>query len=163
MMELKSICKLKVIYLLRYGSEKKRIVAISGELRNGRISRLLNVWSGKITDYYYIEQMTKTLTISTENKYLTLINVFTVDPPNQQKLIDLLTTATETTVSHVKGFISSALHSSLDGKKVTMYAQWESLEDYQAMRDNSMASPYLDQALGIASFDPGNYAVVKTF
>ena len=107
--------------------------------------------------------MTKTLTISTENKYLTLINVFTVDPTNQQKLIDLLTMATETTVSQIKGFISSALHRSLDGKKVTMYAQWKSIEDYQAMRNNSMASPYLDQALGIASFDPGNYAVVRTF
>jgi len=107
--------------------------------------------------------MTKTLTISTENEYLTLINVFTVDPTNQQKLIDLLTLATETTISHVKGFISSALHSSLDGKKVSMYAQWESIEDYQTMRSNPMASPYLDQALGIASFDPGIYAVVKTF
>jgi quinol monooxygenase YgiN len=107
--------------------------------------------------------MRKTLMISTENKYLTLINVFSVDPANQQKLIDLLTMATETTVSHVKGFISSALHSSFDGKKVTMYAQWESIEDYQAMRNNSVASPYLDQALKIASFDPGNYAVVKTF
>jgi quinol monooxygenase YgiN len=107
--------------------------------------------------------MTKTLTISTENEYLTLINVFTVDPANQQKLIDLLTMATETTVSHVKGFISAALHRSLDGKKVTMYAQWESIEDYQAMRSNTMASPYLDQALGIASFDPGIYALVKAF
>jgi quinol monooxygenase YgiN len=107
--------------------------------------------------------MTKPLTISTENKYLTLINVFTVDPGNQQKLIDLLTMATETTVSHVKGFISSALHKSLDGKKVTMYAQWESLEDYQNMRRNAMASPYLDQAVEIASFDPGMYALVRTF
>jgi quinol monooxygenase YgiN len=107
--------------------------------------------------------MIKTQTISTENHYLTLINVFTVEPANQQKLIDLLTMATETTVSHVKGFISATLHRSLDGKKVTMYAQWESAEDYQAMRSNTMASPYLDQALEIASFDPGMYALVKTF
>src|SRR4029077_19629802 len=107
--------------------------------------------------------MAKTLTISTENKYLTLINVFTVNPANQQKLMDLLTRATESTVSHVKGFISSALHGSLDGKKVTMYAQWESIEDYQAMRTNTKASPYLDQALEIAAFDPGMYALVKTF
>jgi Antibiotic biosynthesis monooxygenase len=76
-----------------------------------------------VLNHNYIDQMTKTLTISTENEYLTLINVFTVDPANQQKLIDLLTMATETTVSHVKGFISAALHRSLDGKKVTMYAQ----------------------------------------
>jgi hypothetical protein len=47
-MELKNIFKLKVIYLLRYGSKKKRIVVISGQLRNGRISRLLNVLWGKI-------------------------------------------------------------------------------------------------------------------
>lgn len=107
--------------------------------------------------------MAKQLTVSTENKYLTLINVFTVDPANQEKLVGLLTKATETTVSQVKGFISSALHRSLDGKKVTMYAQWETLGDYQAMRNNPTASPYLDQALEIASFDPGMYQVVKTF
>ena len=107
--------------------------------------------------------MTKTLTISTKNNDLTLINVFTVEPANQQKLIDLLTRATDTTVSHVKGFISAALHSSLDGKNVTMYAQWESIEDYKAMPSNTQASPYLDQALQIASFDPGMYALVKTF
>ena len=39
--------------------------------------------------------MSKTLTISTKNKYFTLINVFTVDPANQRKLIDLLILATE--------------------------------------------------------------------
>jgi quinol monooxygenase YgiN len=107
--------------------------------------------------------MTRSLIVSTENKYLTLINVFTVDPANQEKLVDLLTKATEITVSQVKGFISSALHRSLDGKKVTMYAQWKSLEDYQAMRNNPTASPYLEQAMEIAAFDPGMYELIKTF
>jgi quinol monooxygenase YgiN len=107
--------------------------------------------------------MAKTMTVSKENKYLTLINVFTIDPANQQKLVDLLTKATDEIKGNTKGFISSALHRSLDGGKVTMYAQWESLEDYQAMRSNPMASPYLDQALEMARFDPGMYEVVKTF
>src|ERR1700709_2262259 len=107
--------------------------------------------------------MTRPLAISPENKYLTLINVFTVDPATQQELVELLTKATETTVKNVKGFISSALHRSLDGKKVTMYAQWESLDDYQAMRNNPTAPPYLEKALEIASFDPGMYEVVKIF
>jgi quinol monooxygenase YgiN len=107
--------------------------------------------------------MTNTMTISPENHVLTLINVFTVDPSNQQKLITLLTKATEETVSHVKGFISSALHRSQDGQKVTMYAQWESMETYQEMRNNPVASPYLNQAMEIASFDPGFYEVVKIF
>jgi quinol monooxygenase YgiN len=101
--------------------------------------------------------------IDVKNNYLTLINVFTVDPSNQQKLIELLTLATEETVSKVAGFVSSSLHKSIDGTKVTMYAQWESIAHYQRMRNNPQASPYLEEALQIASFDPGMYEVVKTF
>ena len=125
--------------------------------------RILIYCSDRSGQFLFPLCMEKLLTVSTENKNLTLINVFTVDPVNQQKLVALLTLATESTVSHVKGFIASALHRSLDGKKVTMYAQWESSEDYHAMRNNSTASPYLEQAMKIASFDPGMYAVVKMF
>ena len=102
-------------------------------------------------------------TISKENNYLTLINVFTVEPENQQKLVDLLILATKNTVRNIEGFISSSLHKSLDGTKVTMYAQWKSIEDYQNMRNNSTASPYLEEALQIAKFDMGMYKVVETF
>ena len=102
-------------------------------------------------------------TISKNNKYLTLINVFTVEPLNQQKLIDLLVLATESTVKNISGFISSGLHRSLDGTKVTMYAQWQSIEAYQNMRNNSIASPYLTQALEFSKFESGMYEVVETF
>jgi quinol monooxygenase YgiN len=102
-------------------------------------------------------------TISKEANFLTLINVFTVEPNNQQKLVDLLILATESSVRKVNGFISSSLHKSFDGTKVTMYAQWKSIEDYQNMRNNSTASPYLEEALKIAKFDPGMYEVVETF
>jgi len=102
-------------------------------------------------------------TISTGNKYLTLINVFTVDPDHQQELVELLIQATQGTVQHIAGFVSSSLHRSLDGTKVTMYAQWRSMEDYQNMRNNSSASPFLQQALEFAKFDPGMYEVVETF
>lgn len=101
--------------------------------------------------------------ISKENKFLTLINVFTVDLVNQQKLVDLLTLATESSVKNITGFISSSLHRSIDGTKVTMYAQWRSIEDYQNMRNNTTASPYLAQALEFAKFDMGMYEVVATF
>jgi quinol monooxygenase YgiN len=102
-------------------------------------------------------------TISPENNYLTFINVFTVDPANQQKLVDLLTLATDGNVNKVKGFIFASLHRSLDGNKVTMYAQWKTLEDYQNMRSNPTASPYMEQALQFSTFEPGMYEVVKTF
>jgi quinol monooxygenase YgiN len=92
-----------------------------------------------------------------------LINVFTVDPIDQQRLVDLLTAATEATVSRPPGFISATLHRSLDGSKVTMYAQWQSIEDYQRMREDPQAVPLFQEMLKIARFEPGIYQVVRTF
>jgi len=102
-------------------------------------------------------------TISASRKLVALINVFTVDPANQQRLLDLLASATETSVQHARGFISASLHRGLDGTKVTIYAQWRSVEDYEAMRRDPAPLPYLEQALAIAKFDPGMYEVVETF
>ena len=101
--------------------------------------------------------------ISPNRKLVTLINVFTVEPRNQQKLIELLARATETSVRHAPGFISASLHRGIDGTKVTMYAQWRSVEAYQAMRENPAPLPYLQEALAIAKFDPGMYEVVETY
>jgi quinol monooxygenase YgiN len=86
-------------------------------------------------------------TISPSRRLVTLINVFTVEPANQQE----------------SGFISASLHRGLEGTKVTMYAQWRSVEDYQAMRENPAPLPYLQQALAIAKFDPGMYEVVESY
>jgi quinol monooxygenase YgiN len=98
-----------------------------------------------------------------QNEPVTLINVFTVDPLNQERLIELLTRATETSVCHAPGFISANLHRSIDGTKVTMVAQWRSAEDYQAMRSDPAPLPFLQEALTIAKFDPGMYQVARTF
>ena len=92
-----------------------------------------------------------------------MINVFTVTPQKQQELVELLTKATEESVRHAPGFLSARLHRSLDGKKVTMYAQWRSDEDYQAMRKDPAPLPYLKRALEIAEFEPGMYEVVRSF
>jgi quinol monooxygenase YgiN len=102
-------------------------------------------------------------TISASQKLVTFINVFTVEPRDQRQLVDLLARVTETSVRYAPGFISASLHRSLDGKKVTMYAQWRSVEDYQAMRENPAPLPYLQQALAIAKFDPAMYEVVETY
>ena len=102
-------------------------------------------------------------TICPGRKLVTLINVFTVEPANQERLLDLLARATETSVRHAPGFISASLHRGLDGTKITMYAQWRSAEDYESMRRNPAPLPYLQQALAIAKFDPGMYEVIETF
>ena len=94
---------------------------------------------------------------------ITLINVFTTAPSNQQRLVDLLTRATDEFVSRAPGFVVSTLHRSLDGTKVTMVAQWESAEAYEVMRRDPGPLPYLQEALTIATFEPGMYEVVRTF
>jgi quinol monooxygenase YgiN len=116
-----------------------------------------------MTQLFFLQQKKTMITIDKNNKFLTLINIFTVEPVNQQKLIDLLTLATSGSVKNSTGFISASLHKSLDGTKVTMYAQWRSIEDYQNMRNNPTASPYLSQALEMATFDMGMYEIVQTF
>ena len=102
-------------------------------------------------------------TISPNRKLVTLINIFTVEPANQQTLLELLARATETSVRHAPGFISASLHRGLDGTKVAMYAQWRSIEDYEAMRRDPAPLPYLRQALAIAKFDPGMYEVIDSY
>jgi hypothetical protein len=45
-----------------------------------------------------------------------------------------------------------------------MYAQWRSIDDYQAMRHDPAPLPFLQAAaLTIAKFEPGVYEVVRTF
>jgi heme-degrading monooxygenase HmoA len=101
--------------------------------------------------------------ISADSSVVTLINVFTVEPVNQQRLIELLTEATDVLVRRARGFVSASLHRSMDGTKVTMYAKWRSLDDYQAMRQDPAPLPFLQEALTIAKFEPGMYEVVRTF
>ena len=102
-------------------------------------------------------------TISTKSSLITLINVFTVEPANQRRLIELLTEATDVSVRRAPGFVSASLHRSTDGTKVTMYAQWRSIDEYQAVRQDPAPLPFFQEALKIAKFEPGIYEVVETF
>jgi quinol monooxygenase YgiN len=85
---------------------------------------------------------------------LTLINVFTVEPDKQQKLIALLIEATEQTMKHLPGFVSANIHRSFDGKKVVNYAQWESMAAFEAMGKNPSAIPHMQAAAALAQFEP---------
>ena len=44
-----------------------------------------------------------------------------------------------------------------------MYAQWRTIEEYEAMRRDPAPLPYLQEALTIATFEPGRYEVVEAF
>ena len=94
------------------------------------------------------------VTIKKGRDVLTLVNVFTVKPDNQQKLVDMLLEATDKTMKKLPGFMSASIHRSLDGTKVVNYAQWRSKNDFDAMRLNPAARPHMEAIAAIATFDP---------
>ena len=61
-------------------------------------------------------------TIRADQQVITQINVFEVDPANQDALVELLSEAIQR-VSGMPGWISASIHKSLDGTRVTNYAQ----------------------------------------
>jgi quinol monooxygenase YgiN len=101
-----------------------------------------------------------TSTIDPDSKVITLVNVFTVEPNNQQRLVDLLIEATKKVVSQQEGFISANLHKSLDSTKVVNYAQWKSKEACEKMLKNPTAITHMNEALSIAKVDGSLYEVV---
>ena len=85
---------------------------------------------------------------------ITLINVFTVAPANQQQLVERWQEATEDVMRHQPGFISASIHRSYDGTKVINYAQWESREQFAAMFQDPKASARLTQLAELGTPDP---------
>lgn len=101
-------------------------------------------------------------TITTGNKVITLINVFTVAPENQQLLVNELLKATEEIMKKLPGFVSANIHKSADGLRVVNYAQWRSREDFEAMMKNSRAQEHMKAIMKIAQPDAHLYEVVDT-
>ena len=95
-----------------------------------------------------------------QNTVTTLINVYTVRPNDQQRLVDLLIWATEKVTSQQEGFISARIHKSLDGSRVVNYMQWKSKQAIEKMLKNPRAITYLNDALSIAKLDGSLYEVV---
>jgi quinol monooxygenase YgiN len=99
-------------------------------------------------------------TISKDNDVVTLTNVFTFAPEDQQRLVDVLVDATQAVMRKQQGFISANFHRSLDGTRVTNYAQWQSREAFEAMLGDREASGHMREAARIAErFEPHLYEV----
>jgi quinol monooxygenase YgiN len=103
-----------------------------------------------------------TIVPTTADSPVTLVNVFTVDPDRQQALVSVLVSATDDTIRHLPGFVSASIHRSLDGTRVTNYAQWRSITDFEAMLQTPAAQPHLAEAADLADYDPHLYEVVSS-
>ncbi len=101
--------------------------------------------------------------IADSNDVVTLINVFTVSPENQRKLVLMLVEATQKTMRHIPGFVSASIHKSEDGTRVTNYAQWRHAEDFEAMLRDPRAAEHMKPIREIATNDAHLYKVVESF
>ncbi|MGA8113302.1 MAG: antibiotic biosynthesis monooxygenase [Actinocatenispora sp.] len=101
-------------------------------------------------------------TIDTGQDVATLINVFTVDQVDQQRLVDLLVEATEQVMRHRPGFVSANIHASVDGSRVVNYAQWRSRADFEAMLADPTAREHMGAVSDLATAEPALYEVVST-
>lgn len=89
-------------------------------------------------------------TIRTGSDIITLVNVFTVEPDNQQKLVQLLKEGTENFFSKQPGFISSSVHAGKEGGRAINYSQWKSAGDIENFRRDPKFAPYVQRLTAIA-------------
>lgn len=103
------------------------------------------------------------MSIDPQADLTTLINVFTVLPEHQEELVRLLDSATDDVIRNSPGFVSASIHASLDGTRVTNYAQWTSQESYRSMLTDPAARAHMGPAADLAeSFDPQLYVARST-
>ena len=92
-------------------------------------------------------------TIRAGSDVTTLVNVFTVEPDNQQKLVQLLKEGTDAFFSKQPGFISSSVHASKEGGRAINYSQWRSTDDIAAFRKDPRFAPYVQRLLALAKIE----------
>lgn len=89
-------------------------------------------------------------TIRTGSDVMTLVNVFTVEPENQPKLVQLLKEGTVSFFSKQPGFISSSVHASKEGRRAINYSQWASAGDIENFRKDPRFAPYVQGLAALA-------------
>jgi quinol monooxygenase YgiN len=108
---------------------------------------------GVRTENKVLEENIMNTTIEVTKKVTTLINVLTVEPENQEKLIDLLRRNTESVVSRLDGWISTSFIAAKDQRHVVIYSQWRDLASVEAMRTNPDMVAYFPRIAALAAFD----------
>jgi Antibiotic biosynthesis monooxygenase len=92
---------------------------------------------------------------------VTQINVFTVEPDQQQPLIDHLARAARV-ASEVPGWLSASLHRSLDGTRVVNYAQSADIDAARRVIGHLKAEGLIDGNKAFGQAQPGLYEVSFT-
>ena len=99
--------------------------------------------------------------IDSEQSLATLITVHECAPENQQALVDLLLEAAGAIYANAPGFVSATIHRSIDGTRVTNYAQYETQEAFERLSKNPAIPLFVDRVRKlITGAEPRLYEVV---
>src|SRR3712207_1879108 len=98
--------------------------------------------------------------LTTDSAVFTAIEVFTVSPTEQRRLAGLLVVAAERAIRHQAGFVSIAIHRSLDDAAVVSYSQWTDRASYEAARAMPEVAAALREARALATEERRAYEVV---
>ena len=102
--------------------------------------------------------------ISKSALHQTVLTTFEMTPGTCQDLLEALTDAYESFISHQPGFISAALHVNDAQTRIANYSQWQRREDFQAMlRSDEMRTRNRKINEMCKSFEPVMYDVSATF
>jgi heme-degrading monooxygenase HmoA len=92
-------------------------------------------------------------TIRVDSAVTTLVNVFTVEPDNQPKVLALLQEGSETMFSKMPGWISTNLLKSRGGRQVIVYSQWRDAKDIDAFRQDARLKSYFQGLSALAQHE----------
>lgn len=101
--------------------------------------------------------------IEAESDILTVVNVLTPKPEEQEKVVSLLQKGMNDTMRHQPGFISANIHKSLDSSHVLVYAQWQdsaSLQEAVKLIEAGLA-PSMMEVFSIGNPEYHPYEVVS--
>jgi quinol monooxygenase YgiN len=100
------------------------------------------------------------ITIS-EHSGVVAVNVFRVEPEQQQHVIDFLVENRHRSMKH-PGCLSVSIHKSLDGERIINYVQWRSWEEFETASVDPEFSAGRKQAAELGLFDSRFYEVFFT-
>ena len=83
------------------------------------------------------------ITIQPGRTPVTLITVHTCRPRDQAALVELLREGAASVYRNAPGFVSASIHASLDGTRVTNYAQYVDQGAFDALRANPSITPFV--------------------
>jgi len=92
-------------------------------------------------------------TITVTPHVTTLINVFSVEPENQEKLIALLQENTENVITGLDGWISTSFIAAKDRRQVVIYSQWRDVASMGAMRNHPDMVAYFPKIAALAAIN----------